>query len=102
MTRVTVEMCQEAFDPVRKVVAPETTIVWRNADSVDYDVTSVQFHDIAEEWNFATQTLRPNDSVIYTFEQEGIYEYFCSLHGEATCGAILVGDVSLDASLPYE
>ncbi|WP_227356061.1 cupredoxin domain-containing protein [Haladaptatus salinisoli] len=102
MTRATVEMHQQTFDPVKNAVTPGTTVVWKNTSSVDHDVTSVQFHDTAEKWSFSTQTLRPDDSVVYTFDDAGIYEYFCSLHGEEMCGAILVGDVSLDASLPCE
>ena len=102
MGRATVEMREETFEPVKKAVEPGTTVVWRNTGSADHDVTSVQFHDTAEKWSFSTQTLRSDDSVVYAFDEEGIYEYFCSLHGEEMCGAILVGDVSLDAALPCE
>lgn len=102
MARATVEMRQEMFDPVKKAVEPGTTVVWRNSSSVDHNMTSVQFHDVAEKWNFRTQTLQPDDSAVYSFDQEGIYEYFCRIHGEEMCGAILVGDVSLNASLPCE
>lgn len=46
----------------------------------------MQFHDAANQWQFRTQTLRPGDSVVYTFDQEGIYEYYCGLQGEDTWG----------------
>lgn len=102
MTRATIEMKDEAFDPIRKTVAPGTTVVWKNTGSADHVVESVQFHDAADQWQFRTQTLRPGDSAVYAFDQEGIYEYYCGLHGEGTCGVILVGDVSLPESLPCE
>lgn len=102
MARATVEMNDEAFDPIRKTIAPGTTVVWKNTGSADHVVDSVQFHDAADQWQFRTQTLRPGDSAVYAFDQEGIYEYYCGLQGEETCGVILVGDVSLSDSLPCE
>lgn len=102
MGRATVEMDDRAFDPVRKQVPTGTTVVWRNTGSADHVVDSVQFHDIADQWQFRTQALRSGDSTVYTFDQEGIYEYYCGLQGETMCGVILVGDVSLPESLPCE
>lgn len=102
MTREIVKMEKDVFNPVRKTVAIETTVVWKNVSSTAHIVTSVQFHNVAEQWHFRTQTLRPNDSAIYAFDQEGIYEYYCGLQGEDMCGVILVGDVSLSDSLPCE
>lgn len=102
MARATVEMQDEAFNPVRKAVASGTTVVWKNVGTAAHVVDSVQFHDVADEWQFRTQTLRPGDSAIYAFDQEGIYEYYCGLQGESMCGVILVGDISLSDSLPCE
>lgn len=100
MARTTVELTDESFNPVRTTVAPGTTIVWENTGSTDHVIDSVRFHDTATHWQFRTQPLPPGDSAIYTFDHEGIYEYYCGLHGEDTCGVILVGDVSLPSSLP--
>ena len=102
MARATVEMTDETFNPIRKTVAPGTTVVWKNVDSASHVVDSVQFHDSADEWQLRTQTIRSGDSAVYAFEEEGIYEYYCGLQGEEMCGAILVGDVSLSSSLPCE
>lgn len=95
-------MRDESFDPIRKTVRPGTTVVWRNTGSAYHIVDSVQFHDDAEQWQFRTQTLRPGDSAVYEFDQEGIYEYYCGFQGKETCGVVLVGDVSLPDALPCE
>lgn len=102
MARTTVEIDEDGFDPVRASVAPGTTVVWRNVGATAHVVDSVQFHDAAERWQLRTDTLRTDDSVAYAFDDEGIYEYYCRLEGDDCCGAILVGDVSLDESLPCE
>lgn len=102
MARTTVEMKDERFSPVRQQIDSGTTVVWQNVGSTSHVVDSVQFHDTADEWQFRTQTLRPGDSAVYTFDDEGIYEYYCGLQGEDTCGVILAGDVSLRQSLPCE
>lgn len=102
MVRAIVEIQDEVFDPVRKEVAPGTTVVWKNVGSTANIIDSIQFHDVADEWQFRTQTLQPGDSAVYAFEQEGIYEYYCGLHGKSACGVVLVGDVSLSVSLPCE
>ncbi|MFC7135141.1 MULTISPECIES: cupredoxin domain-containing protein [Salinibaculum] len=91
-----------AFQPVRASVAPGTTVTWTNEDSFGHDVTATQFHDGAAEWSFA-MSVPAGESVTHTFESAGAYEYFCTIHGEASmCGVVLVGDASLDASLPCE
>lgn len=93
-------MTDEAFDPVRTTVAPGTTVVWRHTRSTDHVVDSVQFHDAAEQWQFRTQSLGPDDSAVFAFDQGEIYEYYCGLQREETCGVILIGDVSLHDPLP--
>lgn len=102
MAKETVEMEDEAFNPVRKTVEPPSNVIWKNTGSVNHSVDSVQFHETANQWQLQTQTLRPEDSVVYAFDQEGIYEYYCSIHGKDMCGAILVGDVSLPEPLPCD
>ena len=99
----TVELVNTAFDPVRATVAPGTTVEWVNQDSFGHDVTSAQFHDVAEQWDFSTSLSSSGNTATYTFESEGIYEYECTIHGSETmCGVVLVGDVSLDQDLPCE
>lgn len=76
--------------------------MWQNGDSANHRVVSVQFDDTAACWQFRSQSLRSGDSVVYTFDSEGVYEYFCRIHGKGMCGAVLVGDVTLGQPLPCE
>lgn len=46
--------------------------------------------------------LRPGDTVVYAFEEEGIYEYYCMVYGEEMCEVVVVDDKSLSESLPCE
>lgn len=92
-----------SFEPIRASVDPGETVVWVNESTGSYSshtVTSAAFHDTAASWSF-DETFEGGDSLSYTFESPGIYEYYCTIHGKSSmCGVILVGDVSLDKSLP--
>lgn len=97
-----VDLVDFGFDPRRLSVAPGTTVEWTNEDPTSHDVTSAQFHDAAEEWDHEAD-LSAGSSTSYTFESEGVYEYYCTIHGDGSmCGVVLVGDASLDADLPCE
>ncbi|MFB6303146.1 MAG: plastocyanin/azurin family copper-binding protein [Haloferacaceae archaeon] len=99
----TVEMRDTSFDPVRLSVAPGTTVEWINRDGYAHDVTSAQFHDTATSWDYESGDLGQGETATHTFEESGVYEYYCTIHGETRmCGAVLVGDVSLDKDLPCE
>lgn len=93
------------FDPIRQSVSVGTTVVWENNSSGTYDshtVTSTQFHETAVDWSF-DEEFSGGETLSYTFEEAGVYEYYCSIHGETSmCGAVLVGDVSLEQDLPCE
>jgi len=99
----TVEMANTSFAPLRASVDPGTTVEWVNQDAFGHDVVSATFHDAATAWEFESDTLGEGGTTGHTFEEEGIYEYYCSIHGQSNmCGVVLVGDVSLDAQLPCE
>ncbi|MFQ3294508.1 MAG: plastocyanin [Halobacteriales archaeon] len=98
----TVELEGFAFGPVRASIAPGETVRWVNRDNAEHNVTSAQFHDSAESWSFS-RSLSGGASASQTFESPGVYEYYCTIHGESSmCGVILVGDVSLSNDLPCE
>ncbi|MFB6112483.1 MAG: plastocyanin/azurin family copper-binding protein [Halodesulfurarchaeum sp.] len=97
-----VSAADTSFDPVRLSVEPGTTVTWSNTDPYGHDVTSAQFHDSATDWSFS-RTLPPGGTVSHTFDSSGVYEYYCTVHGRSTmCGVVMVGDVSLEKSLPCE
>ncbi|MFB6074651.1 MAG: plastocyanin/azurin family copper-binding protein [Haloarculaceae archaeon] len=97
-----VEMVGVSFDPVRASVDAGGTVEWVNRDGFSHDVTAAQFTDGAADWQFST-TLAGGERARHTFESAGVYEYYCSIHGrDRMCGAVIVGDAALDASLPCE
>lgn len=91
------------FKPLRLSVDPGTEVQWQNKDSYSHTVDAAQFHDKAKQWDKSQRISANGGQASHTFEEPGVYEYFCKVHGKSKmCGAVLVGDVSLDASLPCE
>lgn len=101
----TVTVLNNYFSSIRVSIAPGEEIVWSNQASGAYtshSVTSTRFHDSAEEWDFDTD-ISGGEEVAHTFQESGIYEYYCTLHGETSmCGVVVVGDVTLEETLPCE
>ncbi|MFB6195923.1 MAG: plastocyanin/azurin family copper-binding protein [Haloplanus sp.] len=97
---VTVTLRNVAFQPRKATVAPGDRVAWVNEDDVPHTVTSVQFHDAAASWSL-DERIPGGERFTHTFDGSGVYEYYCTVHGRTTmCGAVLVGDATLDASLP--
>ncbi|PSQ39076.1 hypothetical protein BRD13_04825 [Halobacteriales archaeon SW_5_70_135] len=92
-----------AFDPRRVSVEPGEAVEWTSEESVAHDVTAGQLTDDGESWDYS-ESLSEGESTTYTFESEGIYEYYCTVHGVTSmCGAVFVGDASLpEGALPCE
>ena len=71
-----------AYSPPSLVVAPGTTVTWKNEDS---DVHTV----VEKDRKFKSAALDIDDTFSQTFTAPGEYEYFCSLHPRMT-GKIVV------------
>jgi plastocyanin len=99
-SELTVELTSSSFDPLQARVAVGGTVEWVNEDSYGHDVTSAQYSDSAVDWDYS-ESLGGGESVSRTFDSAGVYEYYCTIHGEGNmCGVVVVGDVSYDGSLP--
>jgi len=98
-----VSLQELAFDPGRVSVEPGEAVEWTNEESAAHDVTAGQLTDDGESWDYS-ESLSEGESTTYTFESEGIYEYYCTVHGVTSmCGAVFVGDASLpEGALPCE
>ncbi|MFC7203953.1 plastocyanin/azurin family copper-binding protein [Haloferax namakaokahaiae] len=98
-----VAMENVAFSPLRLSIDPGTTVVWENREGLSHNVRAQQFHDVATDWEFRSETVGRDGRIAYEFEREGIYEYDCGIHGSrAMCGVVLVGDVTFEETLPCE
>jgi plastocyanin len=99
---VTVRIEGFSYNPTRVEVSPGTTVTWTNEGGAPHDVTATTFDGSATDWDFS-ERLSGGASVEYTFEEPGVYQYYCTIHGRrAVCGAVLVGDVSSPPSMPCE
>ncbi len=91
-----------AFRPLKAEVDAGATVEWVNEDGFAHTVTSARFRDGAASWDFG-ERVAGGESLTHTFEESGVYEYYCTIHGErAMCGAVRVGGETLDGSLPCE
>ena len=80
-----VSMQFNRFSPRDIVVSAGTTVMWTNED---WD--SGEFHDvIAADGSFYSDPFAPGESVSFTFDVPGYYEYYCDFH-EGMYGSITV------------
>ncbi|MFB6153763.1 MAG: plastocyanin/azurin family copper-binding protein [Halodesulfurarchaeum sp.] len=100
-TTKTVTMSGTDFDPRTLSISPGTTVRWENTGTIGHTVTAARLTDGAASWSFASDTIRGGGLTSHTFEEAGVYTYYCTIHGKGTmCGAIIVGDTSMSGSLP--
>lgn len=99
-----VTVTEHAFNPRTLRVRPGTEVTWTNEGDDSHTVQSEVFNpDVATDWRFYSADLVSGASVSHTFEKSGVYEYYCTAHGETEmCGVVLVGGVEYAASLPCE
>ena len=74
-------------------VAPGAEISWVNNGRNDHNIVPIGDDD---SWGVAAQDFRPGDTYTAQFDDPGLYEYYCSLHGNEAGGMrgrVLVGDV---------
>jgi plastocyanin len=70
------------YTPAMLVVAPGTTITWKNDDDSPHSVRE-------KDGKFKSAALDTDDTFSQTFAAPGEYEYFCSIHPYMT-GKIVV------------
>ncbi len=65
--------------PLNLEVLVGTTVTWANEDTVQHNIQSQdEFGKISGVFN--SPPLETGDRFKFTFEEEGIYNYYCSLH----------------------
>ncbi len=70
---VTVEMSNFAFTPKELTVEAGTTVVWKN--------NTGRHTVLADDDGFESPVMAAGEEFRRTFEREGRYQYYCSLHG---------------------
>jgi plastocyanin len=72
-------------------VQPGTTVTWANKGRNDHDVLPVE----GDAWGVEVEGFGPGDTYSTTFDEPGVYRYYCSIHGttdEGMVGTVVVAD----------
>ncbi len=61
-------------------------------DDVRWENRGIQNHDIASvngtKWGVAVEEFEPGDAFAYRFSEPGVYNYYCTVHGNETVGMV--------------
>ena len=68
----------ECYVPSKITIKPGETVYWQNQDAAFHSVTSGFYDD--PDGLFDSELLDPEDLFSYKFTEEGIYDYYCTLH----------------------
>ena len=68
----------ECYIPSKITIKPGETVYWKNQDAAFHSVTSGFYGD--PDGLFDSELLDPEDIFSYKFTDEGIYDYYCTLH----------------------
>jgi plastocyanin len=90
-TGTTVDLKNNCFMDTVLHVDEGATVTWTNADSWQHTVTSAGANQPGGWGDF--EPLEGGQTVAHTFENNGVYPYFCLFH-PSMIGAIVVGDGS--------
>lgn len=89
-SEVTVESLDNTFRPQNIQVAPGTAVTWTNDGRNEHDVLPVE----GDDWGAEVEDFQPGDAYEHTFDEPGVYDYYCSIHGTTTAG--MVGTVVVE------
>lgn len=95
---VIVTLRDNQFDPRNLSVERGATVRWQNASGIEHTVTSA-----SDNWD-VDLAVPVDQSQEYTFEADGVYDAYCSIHGAPDLSGmamkIAVGDASIEDPLP--
>lgn len=61
-------------------------------DDVRWENRGIQNHDVASvngtKWGVAAEEFEPGDAFAYRFSEPGVYNYYCTIHGNETVGMV--------------
>ena len=89
-SEVAVESLDNTFRAENIQVAPGTTVTWTNEGRNEHDVLPVE----GDDWGAEVEDFQPGDVYEHTFDEPGVYDYYCSIHGTTTAG--MVGSVVVE------
>ena len=67
------------YSPLNLEIPRDTTVTWVNEDSVPHNIQSQdEFGKVSDMFN--SPPLNTGDRFEFTFEESGVYNYYCSFH----------------------
>jgi plastocyanin len=73
-----------SFRPENVEVAAGTEVVWTNRGRNEHNVLPAE----SDGWGVEADGFGPGDTYSQTFDEPGVYRYYCSLHGTENAGMI--------------
>lgn len=73
-----------SFRPENIEVAAGTEVVWTNKGRNGHNVLHVD----GDDWRVEVDDFQPSASYSHTFDEAGVYRYYCSIHGTTDAGMI--------------
>ena len=73
-----------SFRPENIEIAPGTEVVWTNKGRNEHNVLHVD----GDDWGVEVDDFQPGATYSHTFDEPGVYRYYCSIHGTTDAGMI--------------
>ncbi|HEY6415225.1 MAG TPA: plastocyanin/azurin family copper-binding protein [Acidimicrobiales bacterium] len=73
-----------SFRPENIEVPAGTEVVWTNKGRNEHNVLHVD----GDDWGVEVEDFPPGASYSHTFDEAGVYRYYCSIHGTTDAGMI--------------
>jgi plastocyanin len=73
-----------SFRPENVEVAAGTEVLWTNKGRNEHNVLHVD----GDDWGVEVDDFQPGASYSHTFDEAGVYRYYCSIHGTTDAGMI--------------
>jgi plastocyanin len=73
-----------SFRPENIEVLAGTEVVWTNKGRNEHNVLHVD----GDDWGVEVEDFPPGASYSHTFDEAGVYRYYCSIHGTTDAGMI--------------
>src|SRR5210317_2637765 len=96
-----IRVVDDEFSPKVIRVEPGTTVIWESGGANDHNVIASDgsWQAISSDY-FEYGIITKGDQYEYTFDEPGVYEYYCPYHGtnnKGMVGTVIVGDVEYSA-----
>ena len=79
-----VNALDNSFMPENIQVKGGTEVVWTNKGRNEHNALHVD----GDDWGVEVDDFQPDDVYSHTFDEPGVYRYYCSIHGSTDAGMI--------------